>query len=289
MGGGGGGGGGQRTGGGGGGGGGGGLPKKRLYRARAHSNPLSDAQFSVPLTPAACDWSKHYPAFIPKRAKVESDDGGNDGDISQATPCGSDRDGDGADIGGPLVRFADVGCGFGGLLVRLSPIYPDTLMVGMELRDKVCEYVRERITALRAANINSKGYTNVSVIRTNAMKYLPNYFRKGQLTKMFFLFPDPHFKTHNHRRRIISRELLAEYAYFLAPGGWLYTITDVEELGVWMRERLEAHPLFERVSDEEIENDRAAQLLTDGTEEGQKVARNQGQTFRAIFRRIQLR
>ena len=35
------------------------------------------------------------------------------------------------------VRFADVGCGFGGLLVRLSPLYPDRLMVGMEIRDKV--------------------------------------------------------------------------------------------------------------------------------------------------------
>ena len=35
------------------------------------------------------------------------------------------------------VRFADVGCGFGGLLVRLSPMYPDKLMVGMEIRDKV--------------------------------------------------------------------------------------------------------------------------------------------------------
>jgi hypothetical protein len=30
-------------------------------------------------------------------------------------------------------------------MIRLSPLYPDTLMVGMELRDKVAEYVRERI------------------------------------------------------------------------------------------------------------------------------------------------
>lgn len=28
---------------------------------------------------------------------------------------------------------------------RLAPLYPDTLMVGMELRDKVAEYVKERI------------------------------------------------------------------------------------------------------------------------------------------------
>jgi tRNA (guanine-N7-)-methyltransferase len=26
-------------------------------------------------------------------------------------------------------------------------------------------------------------------MRSNAMKYLPNYFRKGQLEKLFFLFP----------------------------------------------------------------------------------------------------
>lgn len=38
--------------------------------------------------------------------------------------------------GDPRVQFVDVGCGFGGLLVRLSPLFPDTLMLGMELRDK---------------------------------------------------------------------------------------------------------------------------------------------------------
>lgn len=32
-------------------------------------------------------------------------------------------------------------------------------------------------------------YQNISVMRHNAMKYLPNFFRKGQLTKLFFLFP----------------------------------------------------------------------------------------------------
>lgn len=31
----------------------------------------------------------------------------------------------------------DVGCGFGGLLIRLAPLYPDKLMLGFELRDKV--------------------------------------------------------------------------------------------------------------------------------------------------------
>ena len=30
-------------------------------------------------------------------------------------------------------------------------------------------------------------------------RYLPNFFEKGQLTKMFFLYPDPHFKKAKHK------------------------------------------------------------------------------------------
>lgn len=57
------------------------------------------------------------------------------------------------------------------------------------------------------------------------MRYLPNFFVKNQLEKIFFCFPDPHFKAKNHRRRIISDILLTEYAYFLEPNGRLYTVT----------------------------------------------------------------
>lgn len=77
------------------------------------------------------------------------------------------------------VEFVDVGCGYGGLLVTLSPMFPDTLMVGMEIRVKVSDYVMDKITALRAQNPGQ--YQNIACIRTNAMKYLPNYFQKGQV------------------------------------------------------------------------------------------------------------
>lgn len=228
-----------------------GLPRKRFYRARAHSNPLSDSHFPVPLCPAQVDYSLHFPQFDA---------------LSK-------------------VQFADIGCGFGGLLVSLATLFPDTLMVGMELRDKVTEYVKERVNGLRTTNPGQ--YQNISVVRTNSMKYIPNYFEKAQLTKMFFLFPDPHFKEKNHRRRVISPHLLDEYAYVLQVGGIIYTITDVEELGEWMKSCLEGHPLFEALTDEEIEADPVVKLLTSATEEGQKVARNDGQTFQAIYRRIE--
>lgn len=78
------------------------------------------------------------------------------------------------------------------------------------------DYVRDRVLALRKKHPGE--FSNIACIRTNAMKYLPNFFRKGQLTKMFFLFPDPHFKKAKHKWRIINETLLAEYAYVLRYG-----------------------------------------------------------------------
>lgn len=69
-------------------------------------------------------------------------------------------------------------------------------------RTQVCEFVRLRIEELRKGDPPKA--QNAAVLRTNAMKYLPHFFRKGQLEKIFFCFPDPHFKAKNHRRRIVS-------------------------------------------------------------------------------------
>lgn len=71
-------------------------------------------------------------------------------------------------------------------------MFPDKFALGMEIRVKVSDYVMDRIKALRAHEPGK--YGNIACIRTNAMKYLPNFFKKGQLQKLFFLYPDPHFK-----------------------------------------------------------------------------------------------
>ncbi|GMP41011.1 hypothetical protein CsSME_00011262 [Camellia sinensis var. sinensis] len=120
------------------------------------------------------------------------------------------------------------------------------------------------------------------------MIYIPNYFEKGQLSKMFFLFPVPHFKEKNHWRCAISPHLLDEYGYVLGVGRIIYTITDVEELGKWMMACLKGHPMFEALIDEELEADPVVTLLSSATKEGQKAVRNAGQTFQAVFRRIVL-
>lgn len=159
------------------------------------------------------------------------------------------------------VEFVDIGCGFGGLLIDMGKLYPETLMLGMEIRIQVTDYVKQRIEALRAKftqSLKSENsadihhYQNISAIRMNTMKFLPNFFKKGQLSKMFILFPDPHFKKKKHKARIVTQQLLGEYAYFLKPGGILYTCTDVKELHEWIVKRLDDHPIFKRLSDSEL-------------------------------------
>lgn len=186
------------------------------------------------------------------------------------------------------VEFADVGCGYGGLLVALAPLYPEIYMLGMEIRVKVSDYVQQRIEALRAnASESSKAhYQNVAVLRSNAMKFLPNIFEKAQLKKMFFLFPDPHFKRKKHKARIISPTLISEYAYVLQPGGMLYTATDVPDLHEWMKSHLDAHPLFTRVSDDELRDDPVIPCVLTCTEEGKKVEREGRDKYIAVYRRL---
>ncbi|QLL34816.1 hypothetical protein HG536_0H01910 [Torulaspora globosa] len=235
------------------------LPKKKFYRQRAHSNPFSDHQLDYPASPDEMDWSKLYPHFYDQET----------GKMAKQ------------------VTIADIGCGFGGLMVDLSPEFPDELILGMEIRVQVTNYVEDRIIALRSNHAKEEGYQNINVLRGNAMKFLPNFFHKGQLSKMFFCFPDPHFKQRKHKARIITNTLLSEYAYVLKEGGVVYTITDVEDLHHWMVKHLEEHPLFERLSESWENEDKCVSIMRNATEEGKKVERKRGDKFVACFRRVQ--
>ena len=157
----------------------------------------------------------------------------------------------------------------------------------MEIRSHVSEFVQSKIRALRAQDSDQPGnaYQNIACLRANTMKFLPNFFVRSQLHKIFICFPDPHFKARKHKQRIVSATLNSEYAYVLQPGGIVYTITDVEDLHKWMVTHFEAHPAFERVPEEEQEKDVCVAIMRKETEEGKKVERNQGQKFVALFRR----
>lgn len=231
------------------------FPQKKFFRSRAHCNPLShNNAVAYPKCPESMNWGTVFSSWEATKNSVS---------------------------------FVDVGCGFGGLTVALGREFPNEFVVGLEIRPKVSEYVRRRIQTLRTKNTHGKLYENTGILLTNAMKYLPNYFHKSQLSKMFFCFADPHFKRKNHRRRIVSEGLLHIYGYLLRPGGILYTITDVKELHLWMEKHCNKHPCFESIkwSKEEFD-DICVKLMTFETEESKKVDREGRNKYIGVYRRV---
>lgn len=259
-------------------------PKKALFRQRAHCNPLSDALFPYPLSPAHVNWAEHYPSRFPNAGLAKSHLVVNTTDHPVAyseEPVGEELNG----AQGAAPSILDIGCGFGGLLLHLSALFPDKLSLGMEIRSQVSNYVGERIRAARMSEPAS--LENVSVIRTNTMKYLVNYIRKGQCDKLFFCFADPHFKQSNKRRRILNDSLMPIYGYCLKPGGILYFITDVKDLYDWMEGCCDrANKIFARIPQAELDLDPVIPAMKTGTEEGMKVQRNNQPVYYAAYRRL---
>ncbi|XP_077644756.1 tRNA (guanine-N(7)-)-methyltransferase [Lonchura striata] len=226
-------------------------PQKRFYRQRAHSNPLADHTLSYPSRPQDMDWASLFPSFFPPAA------------APGAAPA--------------RVEFADIGCGYGGLLVALAERFPQALALGLELRAKVAAFARARIRSLRAARPGRFG--NVACVRANAMRHLPHFFRRAQVR------PDHGGLRTKHKWRIVSPATLAEYGFVLRPGGLVYTVTDVPELHQWMLQHFGEHPLFEPLPPAQLAAEPLVPLLPSVTEEGQRARRAGRAPNCAVFRR----
>ncbi|CAA9988300.1 methyltransferase, putative [Plasmodium knowlesi strain H] len=280
------------------------VPCKKFYRQRAHCNPLSDSYIRYPLNCSHVDWRVHYPHLPSEGCKtqvetinsVETKHTTNvteEGRIDQDSPIlqlNTNKYPIDYNQGPPKyathaqVTILDVGCGYGGLLFELSKAFPDKLILGMEIRDKITNYVGEKIHSYRK-NYPPQ-YKNISVIRTNAMKFLPNYIKKNQIEKLFFCFPDPHFKKQNWRRRTITIENLSLYYYLLKTGGLIYFITDVYTLYLWVKFCFSKYPSFQLLSPEECQDDICVQLIHGSSEESKRVRRNQQAMYFCVARKV---
>ena len=285
-------------------------PKKSDYRQRAHVNPLSDTSaIQYPITPYHVDWSVFYPLLFPGSDPTQLYLNTSTYPISFPTePVHSSR------LAFPV--FLDIGCGFGGLTVSLARQFPDKKILALEIREKVSNYVGERIRALRAgaqdvaepvdessikqlaeevtlqpivrstlpSGESFSPYDRIAVLRSNAMKSIPNFIPKASCEKLFFCFPDPHFKRNNWRRRIVNDSLISTWAYVMKPGAKLYFVTDVIELFDWMDGVLtRADVLFDRVADATQENDPCVRTICNDTEEGKKVKRGGHPCYFSVF------
>lgn len=66
----------------------------------------------------------------------------------------------------------------------------------------------------------------------------------------------------------------------------MYCITDVKELHEWHVEKCDEHPMFRKLSDEEMNDDPCVEAMKTETEEGKKVERAGTAKYYAVYERI---
>ncbi|EJW02657.1 tRNA (guanine-N(7)-)-methyltransferase [Edhazardia aedis USNM 41457] len=213
------------------------APRKKDYIQRAHVNPFSDRNIYIPDSPSSIDWCKYF--NNPHQPK-----------------------------------FLDLGCGYGKFLINLSKNYQNANIVGMEIRNKVAQYVIDKIKA-------DPIIRNAVCFHTNGMVFLQNFFEKSSLEKIFILFPDPQFKKRKKKARILCTQTLDIFYYLLCDKGRLYLSTDVEELGNYMETCVLDHKGFKK-----IENDVLIEEITKGTDESLRAGSKVLKCFGYVFEKI---
>lgn len=91
--------------------------------------------------------------------------------------------------------------------------------VGIEIRREV---VARANKACQAA-----GLTNVESIFANMSVDMPRLFAPASVRRFFVNFPDPWWKSRQHKRRVVSAALVADMVAALAPGGEIFVQTDI--------------------------------------------------------------
>jgi tRNA (guanine-N7-)-methyltransferase len=117
-------------------------------------------------------------------------------------------------------------------LVERAREDPETSFVGVEIR-------RELVTATNAV-WEREGPGNVRSVFANMSVDMRRLFAPASVRRFFLNFPDPWFKSRQHKRRVIGPELMSEIGRALTPGGELFVQTDIFALALDALAALEA-------------------------------------------------
>ncbi len=114
----------------------------------------------------------------------------------------------------------------------------DRFYVGVE--------IRRDLVAEANAICERTGLHQVRCVFANMSVDLPRIFPAGRVSRFFLNFPDPWFKARQHKRRVMSPELVVELSRLLVEGGEVYVNTDIFELALDAMATLEGDrdPLF---------------------------------------------
>lgn len=126
---------------------------------------------------------------------------------------------------GPDPRtVVELGCADGQFSFQLARAEPQTLVVGLEIREKVVEY--NQVVAQR------EGLRNLVFAYVNLNVDLDRVFAPRSVDAFHLLFPDPWFKSKHHKRRVVDPWMLEVICQQLRVGGELHIASDIYEVAL---------------------------------------------------------
>lgn len=129
---------------------------------------------------------------------------------------------------------AEIGFGMGQATWRIAQEHPGTNYLGFEVhKPGVGKLLYE---------LGERGIGNVRIVYHDAVEVMERSIAPSSLAGIHIFYPDPWPKKRHHKRRLVRPGLAELLASRLAPGGYLYFVTDIEGYAEWSLEVLSAVP-----------------------------------------------
>lgn len=138
----------------------------------------------------------------------------------------------------PAEIWLELGFGSGEHLAAQAAAHPGIGFIG-------CEPFENGVAALLRHAAAAK-LKNLRVHPDDARPLLAA-LADASVARLFVLFPDPWPKKRHHRRRLVSAEMLGQFARMLQGGGRLRLATDDPDYAAAMDDLAAAHPDFARL------------------------------------------
>ena len=119
----------------------------------------------------------------------------------------------------------EIGFGMGTATASLAEQNPGINYLGIEVH-------RPGIGRL-LWEIDKRGLTNVRIMEGDAAEILKEKISDNFISGFHIFFPDPWPKKRHHKRRLITRPFTDLLASKLAPGAYIYMVTDWADYGNW--------------------------------------------------------
>lgn len=142
--------------------------------------------------------------------------------------------------GNPLQPFhLDIGSARGKFLLQMAAQFPEINFLGTEIREPLVREANGQRDELGLKNLHFL-FCNINTSIEPLLASLP----PAPLRWVSIQFPDPWFKRHHLKRRVVQPLLVEAIASHLSPGGIIFLQSDIEAVALEMLKRFRAHPAF---------------------------------------------